>query len=104
MDMSRLIFRLAIPAVSPALMYLKRLTEAECSTVQKGVWHQLKILLLVSGCSMEKERRVLGRLQVVWNGGQQALMSLRNVRAGLTIYSRLQKMERLKIFRAMIPG
>ena len=53
---------------------------------------------------MEKERRVLGRLQVVWNGGQQALMSLRTVRAGLTIYSRLQKMERLKIFRAMIPG
>ena len=85
-------------------MCLKRLMEAECSTVQKGVWHQLKILLSVSGCLMEKERRVLGQLQVVWNGGQQVRMSLRNVRAGLTIYSRLQKMERLKMFRAMIPG
>ena len=87
MVMSHLISHSKTLVVKSALMFLKRLTVAVCSIVQRVVLTQSKIHSLVIGCLTEQVRQVLGQPPEAWSGGQPMQQLLKLAHAGLMTYS-----------------
>ena len=96
--MSHLISHSKTLVVKSALTYLKRLTVAVYSIVQRVVLPQLKIHSLVIGCLTEPVRQVLGQPPEVWSGGQPMQQLLKLAHAGLMTYFPLLKRDHSPIF------
>ena len=72
-------------------MFLRQLTVAVYSIVQRVVLTQSKIRSLVIGCLTEPVRPVLGQPPGTWTGGQQMPQLLKLAHAGLMTYFPLLK-------------